>query len=48
VGLGADNAVGPRRRVAVLDLGREEVGIDAFHHLVYAGAMDAAYARLDR
>jgi hypothetical protein len=48
VGLGAGDAAGPRRRAAVLDLGREEVGIDAFHHLVYAGATGAAYALLDR
>ena len=28
--------------------GAKEVGIDAFHHLVYAGATGAAYALLDR
>ena len=28
--------------------GAEEVGIDAFRHLVYAGATGAAYALLDR
>ena len=28
--------------------GVKEVGIDAFHHLVYAGATGAAYALLDR
>ncbi|HKH12076.1 MAG TPA: hypothetical protein VKA73_13125 [Rubrobacter sp.] len=28
--------------------GAKEVGIDAFHHLVYAGATGVAYALLDR
>lgn len=28
--------------------GAKEVGIDAFHHLVYAAATSAAYAALDR
>jgi hypothetical protein len=28
--------------------GAKEVGIDAFHHLVYAGTTGAAYALLDR
>ncbi len=43
--LRAGNAARPRGRADILDLGAKEVGIDAFHHLAYAGA---AHVLLDR
>jgi hypothetical protein len=34
--------------LAATKWGAKEVGIDAFHHLVYAGATGVAYEQLDR
>ena len=47
---GTEQAVLPALGVAppFWEWGAKEVAIDAFHHLVYAGATGAAYALLDR
>ena len=47
---GSEQAILPALGVAppFWEWGAKEVAIDAFHHLVYAGATGAAYALLDR